>query len=817
VVAAAPTVANISASVAANSSSNTLPLSITGSATSVAVTSGPVHGTITISGTSILYTPTAGFAGADSLSYTATNSGGTSSAATISIRVTAPPVTAPVAADIAASVSANSSNNALRLAITGTATSVAVISAPSHGAVTVSGTAILYTPAAGYTGPDTLTYAASNLGGTSAAATASITVNAPPVTAPTVANVSASVVADSSNNLLTLSVTGKASSVAVTSPPSHGTVSVAGINLTYTPAPGYVGADSFTYTATNGGGSSGAATVSVKITEAPLALQATAPDVLASGAVAKALNMRFAASGGVSPYTYSATSLPADLSLTPEGVLSGMPTVSGTYSFKVTAMDARSAKVTTGYTLTVAAAGPESLPLAADRTVLVNAGQSVTVDLAKGLAGGVPTAATLLTKPDAAQGTASINGMSLNFAAKAQASGALTLQYALSNANGTSNPATLTVRIIGRSDPSQDPQVIGLVNAQAQSALQFAGAQISNFNHRLEHLHNEAQRRSRLFDVSISAPQANRNQQSPDSNASYKPASGVAEPSDPAAASQRENVDMPLVLWTGGYVNFTNADRQAMRLDHTTVGLSGGADYRFSQTIVAGLGLGVGHDASDVADAGTRSNGKAASVALYASYHASPWYLDGQLGYSHLNFDSRRALSDATGFADGSRNGQQVFGAISSGYEFQAQGVMLAPYGRVQFSSSSLRHYTESGAGIYDLAYANQRVSTLAAVLGLRSQYGVPMSWGRLRLTGRVEYSDAIRKDSVARLGYADQADNAYAVQELGVDQNRLSIEAGVEFVLQRGWKVGVSYQGAASLDGGTRENALLLHSGWNY
>jgi hypothetical protein len=80
-----------------------------------------------------------------------------------------------------------------------------------------------------------------------------------------------------------------------------------------------------------------------------------------------------------------------------------------------------------------------------------------------------------------------------------------------------------------------------------------------------------------------------------------------------------------------------------------------------------------------------------------------------------------------------------------------------------------------------------------------------------------MEYSDAIRKDSVARLGYGDQADNAYAVQVRGVDQNRLSIAAGVECVLQRGWTVGVSYQGAASLDGGTRENAVLLHAGWNY
>jgi uncharacterized protein YhjY with autotransporter beta-barrel domain len=593
---------------------------------------------------------------------------------------------------------------------------------------------------------------------------------------------------------------------------------VSGTSIFYTPVSGFSGTDSFAYTASNSGGNSDTATVNITVTPAPLALPSAAAGELNLGAVAASFRQRLAASGGVSPYTYVATSLPTGLTLSPDGLLSGIPTAAGTYSFTVTVTDARATRISARYALRIAPPGADSLPLAADRSVVVNAGRSISVNLADGDTGGAATGATLLTQPDAAQGTANIaNAVYLTFAAAAQANGTVRLQYTLSNANGTSNPATLTVRIIGRPDPSQDQQVIGLVNAQAQSAVQFANAQINNFNNRLEHLHNEALRRSRLFDVNISAPRANRNQQEPDSNAAYKPASSAAEAAPPVAASKCDDLDTPLAIWSGGYVNFINSERQALRLDHTTVGLSGGLDYRFSPTIVAGLGLGVGHDASDVADAGTQSNGKAASVALYASYHASPWYLDSQLGYSHLIFDSRRALADAAGFADGSRNGQQVFGAISSGYEFQAQGLMLAPYGRVQFSSSSLRHYTETGASIYNLAYANQRVSTLAAVLGLRSQYAVPMSWGGLRLTGRMEYSDAIRKDSVARLGYADQADNAYAVQVLGVDQNRLSIAAGVEFVLQRGWTVGLSYQGAASLDGGTRENAVLLHLGWNY
>jgi hypothetical protein len=73
----APTVSAVSQTVSYDSSSNNITLSITGTATSVAVSGAASHGTATASGTSISYTPTTGFRGTDTFSYTASNSGGT--------------------------------------------------------------------------------------------------------------------------------------------------------------------------------------------------------------------------------------------------------------------------------------------------------------------------------------------------------------------------------------------------------------------------------------------------------------------------------------------------------------------------------------------------------------------------------------------------------------------------------------------------------------------------------------------------------------------------------------------------------------------
>jgi hypothetical protein len=83
------------------------------------------------------------------------------------------------------------------------------------------------------------------------------------------------------------------------------------------------------------------------------------PASLPNGAGASPYSATFTASGGVAPYTYavSAGTLPAGLSLSTAGVLSGTPTVSGSFSFSVLATDSTggtAATVSNAYTLQIA-------------------------------------------------------------------------------------------------------------------------------------------------------------------------------------------------------------------------------------------------------------------------------------------------------------------------------------------------------------------------------------------------------------------------------------------------------------------------------
>jgi len=131
---------------------------------------------------------------------------------------------------------------------------IAGATAPAHGAVVFSNDAITYTPASDYNGADTFTYTVSDGALTASAAVAiSVTpVNDPPVATddaaatnedtPIVVSVLAND-SDPENDALT--VTG------VTAP-AHGAVAFSTDAITYTPASDYNGADTFTYTVSDG-------------------------------------------------------------------------------------------------------------------------------------------------------------------------------------------------------------------------------------------------------------------------------------------------------------------------------------------------------------------------------------------------------------------------------------------------------------------------------------------------------------------------------------------------------------------------------------
>jgi uncharacterized repeat protein (TIGR02543 family) len=433
---AAPVANAVSATVAANSSNNAITLNITGGTpTSVAVASGAGQGTATASGTSITYTPNSGYSGNDSFTYTATNVGGTSVPATVSITVNPQ---APVANAVSATVAYNSSANPITLNITGgTPASVAVASGASHGTATASGTSISYTPTNGYSGNDSFTYTATNAGGTSVPATVSITVNPQ---APVANAVSATVAYNSSANPITLNITGGTpASVAVASGASHGTATASGTSITYTPTASYTGNDSFTYTATNAAGTSAPATVTITVNpQAPVANAVSATVAANSSNNAITLNIT-----GGTPTSVAVASGASHGTATASGTsITYTPTASytGNDSFTYTATNAGGTSAPATVTITVNPQAPVANAVSA--TVAYNSSNNA---ITLNITGGTPTSVAVAS--GASHGTATASGTSITYTPTASYTGNDSFTYTATNAGGTSAPATVTITV----------------------------------------------------------------------------------------------------------------------------------------------------------------------------------------------------------------------------------------------------------------------------------------------------------------------------------------------------------------------------------
>ncbi|UGX88462.1 putative Ig domain-containing protein [Phyllobacterium meliloti] len=736
----------------------------------------------------------------------------------------------PVANPVSATVAFNSGSNPITLDITGTATSVAIAAAPSSGTAVASGTSITYQPATGFSGTTSFTYTATNATGTSAPALVTITVNvAPPVAQPqTVA------VAFNQAKAFTVTATGAGPlTYSLVTAPSNGTAGVSESgNATYTPNSTFSGTDSLVFAATGPGGANNA-TVTFNVA-APVAIA----DLSALSPSSGTLQPGFSSS--VTSYTIEVPNTTETMALTPTATapsatitVQGQTVGSGSSSAAiqlpvgqtriavvVTAQDNTTTKT---YEVTVRRLPPA--PVAASRTVEVLAGQTVHVDLTQGSTGGPFSNARIVGISDSSAGPVSIAAsqpaFDMVYASDPNYAGNLLVQYTLSNPYGTSNPATITFIVTARPDPSKDPEVIGLLTAQADSAKRFAANQIQNFNSRLEQLHDEGDRRNNSMAIRLDYAQENGPGEMDEpfrtlmqSNSAPGLSNGAPDFSMHSFAEenrkkqQKQNQPAPdlnlgrLAVWTGGFVNFGDRNDRNLDFDYTTVGVSAGMDYRFSKKFVAGFGFGYGRDASDIGDNGTESRAHAYSAAIYGSYSpVKSVFIDGLIGGSWLDFSSRRYITSTGDFASGDRDGQQIFGSLTASYEHRKDGWLVSPYGRFDFSRSWLNGFTEKSGGAYALKYGDQTVDTLSGILGLRMEYTIPMEWGALKPGARAEYTHDFEGSSQIRLGYADTAGLPYDLNTESSGSDYVTLGLSLDAQLDTDWNANFDYRTTVGAD----------------
>ena len=515
-----------------------------------------------------------------------------------------------------------------------------------------------------------------------------------------------------------------------------------------------------------------------------------------------AYQVAFAAGGGVAPYTFAITTgtLPAGLALdAASGRLSGTPTAVGTVAFSVTATDSTTgtpATVTQAYTLSVAAPVLTLTPSTLPAGLFANAYQQQlstsggTAPYTYAVTTGALPGGLALAASGALTGTPT-------------AAGAFAFTVTATDALGFTGTRDYTVQVTQRPDPTRDPEVRGLLSAQADTARRFATSQIENFQQRMQRLHGAS--RSNGFSNNLGLAYG---PQRCDPAVGSLPGSDCdaqrrqpfdREPGLDAPAATGTGAQAALGLWVGGTIRTGRTNgRGSAGGDFNTDGVTLGSDLQVGEDLALGVGLGYGRDRTDVGENGSRSDGQAFTLAVYGSYSPGQHlFVDALLGHQLLDYDLRRYVTSDGSFVHARRDGSQWFGSLSVGADLVRGSWQFTPYARLDASRGTLDRYVEQGSDLFALRYGDQDVDTSTGNAGLRIETRKTAAWGAWTPQLRVEYQYDFSGSGTATMQYADLAGVPFYRTSLdGFDRNRWMLGAGVMFDFGRDWGLRVDYRG---------------------
>ncbi|MDB5900935.1 MAG: thrombospondin, partial [Ramlibacter sp.] len=450
----------------------------TGNVLTVSSVSAITGGTVNLASGIVTFTPALNFVGPASFSYTISDGAGGSDTATVTVNVTAvqdapdavndsystaedTPVTITTASLLANDTDPDAGN----------VLTVTSVSAISGGTVSLASGNITFNPDLNFVGPATFSYTISDgAGGTD---TATVTVNVTPVQdAPDAVNDIATTAEDTPVTIAAATLLGNDSdpdagnvlSVTSVNAITGGTVSLSSGNVTFTPAPNFTGAASFSYTVSDGVGGADTATVIVNVTpvqDAPVAVAdvaTTAEDTPVVIPVATLLANDIDVDGDTLTVT-AVTAISGGSVNLAGGNVTFVPAAdfNGTATFSYTVSDGNGNFSTANVTVNVSAqpdtpsatndtfTTPEDTPISIPRTTLTGNDTDADGDALTVTAVGSPIG-----------GTVAISGGNVVFTPTPDFNGAGSFDYTVSDGNGGTDTGTVTVNVTAQADIAAD-------------------------------------------------------------------------------------------------------------------------------------------------------------------------------------------------------------------------------------------------------------------------------------------------------------------------------------------------------------------------
>jgi outer membrane autotransporter protein len=222
----------------------------------------------------------------------------------------------------------------------------------------------------------------------------------------------------------------------------------------------------------------------------------------------------------------------------------------------------------------------------------------------------------------------------------------------------------------------------------------------------------------------------------------------------------------PFSVWGSvlGGVGSVQGNGNSNTFTYNLGGTAAGIDYRVNPSLLVGLGAGFTSGTQWVDSFQGRGWSNTVSVAAYASFMQSAFYLDALAGYAYSNNQLQRQISIPNlqpRTANGSAGADQFLAQAEAGYKigiYAPAAASVTPFARFQTSSINQAAFNEWGANSLSLNVQQQTTTSVRTIFGAELAGAIGLGDTRtldigLRLGWLHEYASTARPITAAFAG----------------------------------------------------------------
>ena len=269
-----------------------------------------------------------------------------------------------------------------------------------------------------------------------------------------------------------------------------------------------------------------------------------------------------------------------------------------------------------------------------------------------------------------------------------------------------------------------------------------------------------------------------------------------------------------LGLFASGLVESLNRDVTTFQDGYrsTILGVSGGADFRFSKQVIAGL---VGNfsntDGEFRTGGGMFSTNSYGGLAFAQILPTDKTFIQITSGYTRNNYlVSRLATAlvssvalgnDRTvnSFASSNSNGDVANVGLLTGYDHTIKQFLFGPRAGVNYSQTHIGRYAENGGGGIGLQYDDQYIHSLQTTFGVQGSTAYSTGFGVLVHQANADYihefANSQRHINVQFTEDQRANPTRFAFQNEVPVRNYFNVSTGLVAVLPNGWQPFVNFR----------------------